>query len=176
MSTQGRWAVHYATAAAMLLAIACGEPSQSARDQTPAAADALRAVRLPALTGMTESVAEQIQERSAAVERERDRSPRSSGDYARAHGELGKVLLGAGYQDAAEPAFMNAAALDPTDMRWPYYLGHLYRATGALRQSAEQFERVLTLRPADVPTLVWLADAHLSEGASTPRNRTSSGR
>jgi tetratricopeptide (TPR) repeat protein len=113
---------------------------------------------------MSESVAEQLQERYAATERERSRTPSNDRDHAAAYGELGKVLLGARYVDAAEPALLNAAALDPADVRWPYYLGHLYRAKGAVREAAAQFERALERRPTDVPTLIWLADTYVSDG------------
>lgn len=151
--------------ASLLFATACGSPAPDGAPRNSAGeAPTLRPVALPPLTGMSESVAEQMQERYAAVERERSRSARNDRDHAQAYGELGKVLLGARYLDAAEPALVNAATLDPADMRWPYYLGHLHRARGAVRDSAEQFERVLQQRPADVPTLVWLADAYLSEG------------
>jgi tetratricopeptide (TPR) repeat protein len=152
-------------AALVLGAIACGPPARN-----PDAADAarenaaLRPVALPPVMGMNESVAEQMQERYAEVERERNRAPRDDQHYALAYGELGKVLLGANYLDAAEPAFINAAALDPADIRWPYYLGHLYRTRGAVRESAAQFERVLEQQPGDLPTLVWLSDAYVAAG------------
>lgn len=156
---------HSAIAAALVCAIACGSPARDdAPDDGASGAAALRPVTLPPVGGMSEAVAEQMQERFAAVERERDRAPRNDRDHAQAYGELGTVLLGARYLDAAEPALINAATLDPADMRWPYYLGHLYRGKGAARDAAEQFERVLKLRPTDVPTLVWLADAYVSEG------------
>ena len=145
-------------------AIACGSPSRDG-DTSSAATErpALRPVALPPVAGMSESVAEQMQDRYAAVEREGARAPGHDAEYARAYGELGKVLLGAAYLDAAEPAFLNAAALDPADRRWPYFLGHVYRSKGAVRESAQQFDRALERQPADVPTLVWLVDALLSE-------------
>lgn len=112
---------------------------------------------------MAESVAEQLTERHTAVERERVRIPPDQVELARAYGELGKVLLGAKYHDAAEPALRNAASLDPADVRWPYYLAHLHRERGDVPEATKQFERVLQLRAADVPALVWLAGLHLNE-------------
>ncbi len=149
---------------ALLWAVACGSPAPDRSANTAGDRPALRPVALPPVAGMSESVAEQMQDRYAAVERERTRGPGHDAEYARAYGELGKVLLGASYLDAAEPALLNAAALDPADARWPYYLGHLYRSRGAVRESAQQFDRALQRRPTDVPTLVWLVDALLSEG------------
>jgi tetratricopeptide (TPR) repeat protein len=145
------------------LSVACGWLSSGS---PPPAEDqaAMRAVPLPSPAGMHESVAEQLHERYAAVERERARRPRDAREFARAYGELGKVLLGARYLDAAEPALMNAAALDATDRRWPYYLAHVYRSRGNVRHAATQFERVLRLAPDDVATIVWLADTYLADG------------
>ena len=152
-------------AVVLLNTVACGSPGRDgAAGGTAIDAPALRPVTLPPAAGMSESVAEQMQDRYAAVERERTRAPGHDPEYAQAYGELGKVLLGANYLDAAEPALLNAAALGPTDGRWPYYLGHVYRSKGAVRESAQQFERTLELRPGDVPALIWLADARLSEG------------
>ncbi len=149
----------------LLCAFACGSPGrEGAGGGTARESLALRPVALPPVAGMSESVAEQMQNRYASVERERTRGQGHDADYAQAYGELGKVLLGANYLDAAEPALLNAATLDSGDMRWPYYLGHLYRSKGAIRESAQQFERALQHRPTDVATLVWLADGYLSEG------------
>ena len=149
----------------LLCAFACGSPGrEGVGGGTVSDSPGLRPVALPPVAGMSESVAEQMQDRYAAVERERTRAPGHDADYAQAYGELGKVLLGANYLDAAEPALLNAATLDSSDMRWPYYLGHLYRSKGAIRESAQQFERALQHRPTDVPALIWLADAYLSEG------------
>src|SRR6188474_3183100 len=97
----------------LLCAFACGSPG---REGTAArGSPALRPVALPPVAGMSESVAEQMQDRYAAVERERRRGPGHGAEYAQAYGELGKVLLGANYLDAAEPALLNAATLDSSD-------------------------------------------------------------
>ena len=137
----------------------CASPEQPTASPQP-----LRPVSLPPLQGMSESVAEQLSERYAVMERARAAVPQNSSDLARAFGELGKVLLGARYVDAAEPALRNASALDPADARWPYYLAHLARQRGDLAEATQQFERVLALQAADLPTLVWLADGHLTQG------------
>src|SRR5688500_1002521 len=80
----------------LLSAWACGAPGgEPATGPVWAESDALRTVPLPPPEGMSESVAEQLQERHAAVERERNRAPRRDRQYAEAYGELGKVLLGA---------------------------------------------------------------------------------
>src|SRR4030095_5737113 len=106
-----------AAAAAMLCLAACVAPPQGRPSTDDREVPALRPVAAPPLTGMAESVAEQIEARFDAVARERDRSPRDATPDARGYGELGMVLLGAKYFDAAEPALLNAATLDAADMR-----------------------------------------------------------
>lgn len=161
MSTMRQF-VRVSVTAMVLIATACTTPES--RPPNGVATDAvLRPVHLPSLDGMAESVAEQINERHAAVERQRVRVPPHNIELARAYGELGKVLLGAKYLDAAEPALLNAATLEPADVRWPYYLAHLERERGDVAGATKQFERALQLRETDVPALVWLADVYLTE-------------
>lgn len=161
MSTMRQF-VRVSVTAMVLIAPACTKPES--RPPNGVATDAvLRPVHLPSLDGMAESVAEQINERHAAVERQRVRVPPDNIELARAYGELGKVLLGAKYLDAAEPALLNAATLEPADVRWPYYLAHLERERGDVAGATKQFERALQLRDTDVPALVWLADVYLTE-------------
>ena len=148
---------------ALLCAVACGSPARDGNAYTASDRPALRPVALPPVAGMSESVAEQMQHRYAAVERERTRAPGHDAEYAEAYGELGEVLLGASYLDAVEPALSTQRhSILPTRgglLRW-----HLYRSKGAVRESARQFDRARQRRPTDVPTLVWLVDALLSEG------------
>lgn len=160
MSTM-RQIVRASLTAMILIGAACSKPDS--RPPTDVATDTgLRPVPLPSLEGMAESAAEQINERQAVIERQRLRVPPNNIELARAYGELGKVLLGAKYLDAAEPALLNAATLEPSAARWPYYLAHLERERGDVAGATKQFERVLQLRETDVPALVWLADAYLT--------------
>ena len=162
MITIRRFAPVSVTAMVFVIAAACTKPES--QPPSGVAGDAVLApIRLPSLEGMAESVAEQISERHAAVEGERGRVPPNTIELARAYGELGKVLLGAKYLDAAEPALLNAATLEPADVRWPYYLAHLERERGDVAGATKQFERALQLRETDVPALVWLADVYLTE-------------
>jgi len=91
---------------------------------------------------------------------------RSSGpdDLGTAYGRLGMVLQAAEYHDAAEPCYVNARLLMPTDRRWPYYLGHLYTSRGESEKAEASFHRVLELEPDDLPTLVWLGRLYLDNG------------
>src|SRR4029078_12746839 len=86
-------------------------------------------------------------------------TPRALAD---AYGDMGELFLAAEYFDAAEACFVNAGALAPSDMRWPYYLGHADRRSNRNDQAAQAFERALAIQPNHVPSLVWLAEMRLA--------------
>jgi tetratricopeptide (TPR) repeat protein len=83
---------------------------------------------------------------------------------AEAFGSVGKILLATEYTTEAETAFRNAQMLAPSDMRWPYYLGHVYRLRQEPARAIPMFERALALAPEDVPSLIWLSELHLTSG------------
>jgi tetratricopeptide (TPR) repeat protein len=160
---------HVRTAAAVLVVLSLA--SCRASDTDPRTSDGdhapdgslLPAVVLPDLSKLAPSVQTQIRERHAALTAKRaDRHVRP-GDLAAAYGELGRLLMAA-QSDAAEPYFVNAQVLEPSDHRWPYYLAHLARRKGNLAEAGRQFERVLALQPTDVAALFWLGDVHLAQG------------
>jgi tetratricopeptide (TPR) repeat protein len=85
-------------------------------------------------------------------------------ELAEAYGEAGKLLMAAAFLDAAEACYLNAQTLSPTDARWPYYLGQLYKGKGPVDKSIASFSRALQLQPEDVPTMIGLGEAHLAAG------------
>lgn len=127
---------------------------------------ALRPVSLPDLSRTTEPVRQQLRERYSSLTQRLENPNTTTIELGRAFGEMGKLLMAAEYRDEAESCFINARALTPNDMRWPYYLGHLYRTRGETAKSAAAFEQALVLRPDDVATLVWLGDMYLDQGRS----------
>src|SRR5687767_6372436 len=136
---------------AMMIAIAC--------DRSPE----LRPVPLPDVSRSDQSVQVQLRElHAAAVKKQESGAP--DAELGAAYGQLAMVLHAAEYFDAAEPAYLNAQALMPDDVRWPYYLGHLFRRTGDTGRSIASFTRALELRPSDVPTLIWLSRTHTEVG------------
>jgi protein O-GlcNAc transferase len=128
------------------------------------AGPALAPVSLPDLSRIEPSVQEQLRESFTTLTEKRERAGTPASALADAYGELGKLLLAAKLVDLAEPCFLNAQALAPTDRRWPYYLGHAYKTKGALQQAASAFTRAGELQPDDVPTLIWLGEMHLAAG------------
>ena len=129
----------------------------------PAAAT-LRKVALPDLSHAAPSVQDQLREGFAILTRNIETPGIRQADLAAAYGRMGMLLMAAEYRDEAEWSFLNAQALAPGEVRWPYYLGHLYRIRGDTPMSAAAFERARALQPNDVPTLVWLGDALLDQG------------
>src|SRR6185503_1608348 len=118
------------------LSAACGRPEQ-------AAVRALRTVSLPDLSNASQPVQSQLRERYASMQAALAKRDATPADRASAYGDMGTLLMAAEYLDAAEPCFLNARALSPADMRWPYYLGHLDRFRNQPSLAAAQFEAAL---------------------------------
>jgi tetratricopeptide (TPR) repeat protein len=93
-------------------------------------------------------------------------SAHTTGDVelGRAYGHVGKLLLAAELHDQAEPHLLNARALEPRELAWPYYLAHTYRLKYRPDQALPLFEEVLRIKPDHVPTLVWLGTLHADGG------------
>ncbi|HJU44973.1 MAG TPA: tetratricopeptide repeat protein [Vicinamibacterales bacterium] len=148
--------------AALVLAIACAR-----RDET---GSALRPVSLPDLSKMSAPVQAQIRDAHASLITATNDAAAPAA-LADAYGTLGRLLMAADLDEAAEPCLLNAQTLAPADGRWPYYLGHLSRDRGDLAAAKTFFERSLELRPEDVASLVWLGDIELALGSADDAER-----
>ena len=126
----------------------------------------LQPVTVPDFSVMEASVREQMRARHSSLAAQLEHPGTNPAELGTAYGELGELLMAATYFDAAEACYLNAEALAPADVRWPYYLGQLYKAKGPLVKSAASFEKARQLRPNDVATLVWLGEAYLLQGRS----------
>ena len=147
-----------------IVLLAIGIASAACRSEKPGEeGSALPA--LPDLSAMTVSVQRQIRGQRESLDRLLTASPSAAPErLAREHGAVGQLLMAAEAAAAAEPYFRRAAVLDPTEPRWPYYLGHLARMQGDTVLAARYFEQALALRPRDVATLVWLGRVLLDQG------------
>ncbi len=83
---------------------------------------------------------------------------------ASAYGRLGSLLFAANRANAAETCYLHAQALAPGEVRWPYYLGHVYLNRPDRPKAIAAFERALQLAPGDAAALVWLGKVHLDDG------------
>jgi len=138
----------------LLLAIGCRAPTRPP----------LGAVSLPDLSPAAESVRVQLRERYSALTRTTADPNASPSELAEAYGTMGMLLMAAEYREQAEPCLLNAEALAPGDVKWPYYLAHLYKAAGDAAKSEAAFERVLQVQPRHMSALVGLGDARLDAG------------
>ena len=159
----GAVAVVLITAAAVWRFARAAPPQPAAASEAPA----LRRVVLPDLSRLDSAVQQQIRDEYARLT-ETLASPRSTAaERAGATASFGKLLFAAEYFAEAEDALLEAQALAPADMRWPYYLGHVYRARQEPARAIAMFERALALAPDDVPSLIWLGDVRLANGEPT---------
>ena len=135
----------------------------AAANRTPLNRAELAPVSLPDLSRLATPAAAQVRTRYATLQDALE-SGAATVEIADAYGGLGLILMAAEYLDSAVVSFRHAEALAPRDRRWPYYLGHLHRMMEERGAAIVAFERALTLRSSDVPTLVWLGRARLDEG------------
>jgi tetratricopeptide (TPR) repeat protein len=148
----------------LLIAGGCRAGSDQSNQAAPAATGhALRPVSLPDLTSASATAQSQVRERYAALQARIDDTTTRPHELAAEYGEMGKLLIAAEFLENAEPCLLNARDLEPGEMRWPYYMGHLQRLRNAPDNAAKWFERVLALMPDHVPTLVWLGEMYLAQ-------------
>jgi tetratricopeptide (TPR) repeat protein len=121
-------------------------------------------VAMPDVARTDPAVHAQIKERYATLQQRVGDRRTPLHDLADAYGRFGMLLHAAQFYDIAQASYRNAQTLAPDDIRWPYYLGHLYRSQGQPGRAVESFARALTLRPSDLPTLIWLGRLYLDQG------------
>ena len=150
---------------ALVLPAACERdtPKASFVDAAHSPRATLRATPPPAMAGVEMALQERIRASYAALT-SAQRAQASDADLGRVYGQVGKLLLAAELYDQAEPHLLNAAALDPGELAWPYFLAHAYRLTFRSDKAIARFEDVLRLKPDHVPALVWLGTMHVDNG------------
>lgn len=154
-----------ALALATILTVACNKTTTTSAPQTSLSSttESSAACVPPDLSGLAASVQKQIRDRDAELKQTRGRTEASSTDRAAAYGELGRMLMAAKFSQEAASCFVQAEALAPADMRWPYYTGHAYLRSGDRGQAAAAFERALKGKPGDLTSLVWLGESYLDD-------------
>jgi tetratricopeptide (TPR) repeat protein len=150
---------------ALVAPAACGRdtPKAPSLDAAHSPRATLRETPPPAMAGVERSLQERIRASYASVTSS-PRSQTSDADLGRVYGQVGKLLLAAELYDQAEPHLLNAAALEPGELAWPYFLAHAYRLRFHPDKAIARFEDVLRLKPDHVPALVWLGTMHVDNG------------
>ncbi|MGH8631384.1 MAG: tetratricopeptide repeat protein, partial [Burkholderiales bacterium] len=144
--------------ALIVMSVACGSDEEKPALPAPT----LQVVSLPDISSAAASVQAELREKHTSLQAA-IKNPGPGAELAGAYGEMGKLFIAAEYLDAAEVCFVNARTLAQTDMRWPYYLGHVYRLKNDPATAAAFFEQTLALQADHVPSLVWLAEMHLAQ-------------
>lgn len=107
---------------------------------------------------------ERLEEARSAIDWMLSRQQAEPPELAQAFGELGRLCLASGLDDAAAVAFGNASLLAPEEFRWAYYLGALEQQERRLGASESALRRALELEPDAVPALLRLGDVLLLAG------------
>ena len=150
---------------------ACGRDTASSAPSSAAPASesargsraSLRETPPPVTAGVEASLQERIRASYASLA-SAQRSQSRDVDLGRAYGQVGKLLLAAELYDQAEPYLLNAAALEPGEIAWPYFLAHGYRLKFEPDKAIARYEEVLRMKPDYVPALVWLGTMHVDNG------------
>ncbi len=134
-----------------LVATACGQlGSGPGSGETPQVPE-------PDLTDMESQVEERFRETRSAVQAE-------TGSAA-AWGRFGMVAHAHELWEEARVAYLQAEKLDPTDERWPYYLGDVLSVVGTDPEaSAQAFRRAMGLRADYAPAHMRLGKVLLAAG------------
>src|SRR5688500_8685193 len=123
----------------------------------------LQVVSLPDLSRAAAPVQERIRTRFSSLQAVLGRSDAPPAELANAFGEMAKLFIAAEFFDHAQACLANARLLAPAEMQWPYLLGHVLRFKNDIPGAEGAFGEALKLAPNHVPTLVWLADMHLTQ-------------
>jgi len=170
------WMAMLVSVLALLMTACAGEKNATPPAAGVAAPPSVEAapvppVVLPDLSRISASARKQLRDAHASLEARKQGAAIPPRDLAAAYGELGTLLMASGFHAAAEACFLNAQTLDGDEIRWPYYLGHVYTAGGDADKAAASFARALKLQPRDLPTLVWLGRAELDRGRAAEAER-----
>ena len=157
--------VAWACAACLFAGCGSGErPPGGTREGRVDGAPALQPVSLPELAGSEPALQERLRASYASLTAVREAGDTSSARLAAAYGEVGKLLLAAELLQHAEPYLLNARALAPSELAWPYYLGHVHRLRNERERAIAYFEEARGLDGDYVPALIWLGAVHLDRG------------
>jgi len=80
---------------------------------------------------------------------------------AAAYGRLGALLILVEVEAQADACLANAMALQPDELRWPYYAGYLAMLAGNLDQAVAHLERARAIAPDYAPLFIRLGKVHL---------------
>ena len=141
-----------------------GTPAALASETLPIghSSDPLRTVPHPDLSRLEPAAREQILEARKRLESIAEARDVTEEKLSQAYGEMGQLYHVQDFLGAAQACYLNAQFLAPTDFRWSYYLGPIYRSRGEIEKSIATYERALQIRPRNIPAILGAAEGHLS--------------
>lgn len=145
--------------------LSCGAASADALSELPAAwSERLEPVAEFDVSGAEPSVQAAISAARNAVAELLESTEPTPEALGRAYGRLGARLLLEEVETQADACLSNAMALDPEELRWPYYAGYMAMLAGNLDSALDYFERAARIDP-EYPTLaIRLGKVQLDRG------------
>lgn len=128
----------------------------------PVSSGPLLPVPHPDLSRLEPAAQHRIRDTRAELESMAKAGEVSRDELSQAYGQIGKLYHVQDFLGAAESCYRNAESLAPTDFRWSYYQGHIYRNQGHLEKSIAAYQRALEQQPENVPAILGVAEGHLS--------------
>ena len=150
-----------ATAIVMAIVVLGGRGSESESeaenvvDPTSTTTHDASIPRIDDLATLDPGMRSAVEAATSALERSPDNGDR--------WGELGMVYHAHQYFELAARAYEQARRLDPSEARWPYYLGVLATERGQRDRASELFERAITSDPSLVSARLRLASLLIDE-------------
>lgn len=153
-----------------MLLLAAGLAASPAGAQPPTAQPAaertLLEIPYPDMEGLEDAVKDQLNAAHANLISWLRQEAAPSDELAAAYGRLGNLLHVYDLYEAATACYLNAVALAPGDLRWAYYLGHVYQKSGRFNEAAEAYRAVLKAAPQDLATRVHLGEVLQAQNRS----------
>jgi len=117
---------------------------------------ALITVLPPALDGLEEAVANQIQDVQIQLGDHALASTTPPDEVMESFGLMGRIYHAYEFFESAESCYINASRLAPQDYRWPHLLGDLSEKQGDLEKAVLSFRKALELNRENVSSQVRL--------------------
>lgn len=144
-----------AAACALSTALACGAPPAQLEPVAPPAD----------LEQMNAPVRLQYRAAFERLEEVRESGEPAGRALGEAYGRIGMLFHAYQDWDQALPAYRNAEALDPGELRWPYYRGLVEQKRGDLDAAEGAIARALEIDPGYFAARVVAAEIRLARGA-----------
>ncbi len=120
------------------------------------------AIPEPPLDGLEVAVQERLRAARNALVAAVEAGQLEPSELAQLYGNTGMVFHAHHSFEVAEVCYQRASALNPEELRWPYFLGYLYQDLGRFEESAEAYEMVLKIVPRDQLARLRLGEVLLS--------------